>query len=117
MPNTGLNGSFALTEDNIDNEVTKRSAGTYALGYLNGENAFVVRYVGRSDDDVNGRLKQWVGEYKSFKYGYSLSPKNAFDKECRLYHDFGGKEKLDNEIHPDRPDNTDWECPICTIFD
>jgi len=24
---------------------------------------------------------------------------------------------LDNDIHPDRPDNSNWECPVCDIFD
>lgn len=119
MANTGLKGPFSLTEIGIDGEVAKTSAGAYVLGYLNGDNIFIVLYVGRSDDDINWRLKQWVGEknYKQFKYDYFLSPKSAFEKECRLYHDFGGKNKLDNNIHPDRPKNTDWECPVCTIFD
>jgi len=119
MANTGLKGHFSLTENGIDKEVTKTSAGVYALGHLNNDNTFIVSYVGRSDEDLNGRLKQWVGEknYKNFKYDYFPSSKSAFEKECRLYHDFGGKEKLDNDIHPDRPKNTNWECPVCTIFD
>ena len=119
MANTGLKGPFSLIETTIDREVAKISAGAYALGYLNNGNTFIVLYVGRSDDNLNGRLKQWIGEekYKQFKYDYFSSPKSAFEKECRLYHDFGGKEKLNNTIHPDRPKNTDWECPICTIFD
>ena len=44
-----------------------------------------------------------------------LSPaqKAAFEKECRNFHDFGGVEKLDNDIHPDRPDGAAWKCPVC----
>lgn len=35
-----------------------------------------------------------------------------------LLKNFGGIEKLDNDIHPNRPSNSkDWECPICDIFD
>jgi len=119
MANTGLKGPFLLTEDGIDNEVTRVSPGAYVLGYLNGNKTFIVCYVGRSDDDLNKRLKKWVGRknYKRFKYAYFSSPKAAFEKECRLYHDFGGKGKLDNDIHPARPENTNWECPVCTIFD
>lgn len=119
MASTGLKGPFPLTEDSIDNEVTRTSPGAYALGYLNDNRTFIVSYVGRSDDDLNGRLKKWVGKknYKRFKYDYFGSPKAAFEKECRLYHDFGGKQKLDNDVHPARPENTNWECPVCTIFD
>lgn len=119
MTNTGLKGSFPLTEDGIDNEVTRESLGAYALGHLNNNSTFIVSYVGRSDDDLNSRLKSWIGKknYKRFKYDYFPSPKAAFEKECRLYHDFGKKEVLDNDIHPARPENTNWECPVCTIFD
>lgn len=44
------------------------------------------------------------------------SAKAAFEKECHNYHDFGGKEKLDNTIHPDRPAGSGWKCPCCKIF-
>jgi hypothetical protein len=119
MAITGLKGPFSLTGTGIDREITKISAGAYALGHINGNDVFIVSYVGRSDNDLNGRLKQWINEknYKQFKYDYFPSPKSAFEKECHLYHDFGGKEKLDNEIHPDRPEDTNWECPVCFIFD
>ena len=119
MASTGLKGPFPLTEEGIDDEVTRTSPGAYALGYLDDSNTFIVCYVGRSDDDLNGRLKNWVGKknYKRFKYDYFASPKAAFEKECRLYHDFGGKQKLDNDVHPARPENANWECPVCTIFD
>ncbi|MBA7712289.1 hypothetical protein ES703_121261 [subsurface metagenome] len=119
MPSTRLRGSFPLTETGIDNEVTKTSPGAYVLGYLSSSRTFIVRYVGRADEDIKERLKKWIGKknYKRFKYGYFFSPKAAFEKECRLYHDFGGKAKLDNDIHPARPENTNWECPVCTIFD
>ncbi len=61
-------------------------------------------------------MKSWVGEnnkYKHFKFSYATSPKAAFEKECKNYHDFGGSEKLDNKQHPERPDGTNWECPVC----
>lgn len=117
MASLEMNGPYILTTEKIDEVVTKTSPGNYGLGYVNDKKVFIVKYVGRSDDDVNGRLKKWVGEYKKFKYSYASSPKAAFEKECRNYHDFGGKESLDNDNHPDRPDETDWECPKCTIFD
>lgn len=117
MASTGLKGPFLLTSEKIDEEVTEISPGTYVLGHLNDEDVFIVKYVGRSDEDLNDRLHDWIDEYKRFKFGYFNSEKEAFEKECIIYHDFGESESLDNEIHPDRPDNTDWECPSCAIFD
>lgn len=119
MATLNMQGPYPLTVDKIDEIVTRKSPGNYALGYSD-EKSFYVRYVGRADTDVNARLKYWVGKkdnYKEFKFSYASSPKSGFEKECQNYHDFGGTDKLDNEIHPDRPDGTDWECPVCNIFD
>jgi hypothetical protein len=118
MPSLGMKGPYALTKSKIDEVVTRTSAGNYALGYTNDKGAFIPRYVGRSDSDVNAELKSKVStKHKQFKFSYATSPKAAFEKECRNYHDFGGKDKLDNDIHPARPAGTDWKCPVCKIFD
>jgi hypothetical protein len=118
MPSLDMEGPYALTKAKIDEAVTPTSAGNYALGYTNDKGTFIVEYVGRSDSDVNAELKSKVGtKYKQFKFSYATSPKAAFEKECRNYHDFGGKDKLDNDIHPARPAGTDWKCPVCKIFD
>ena len=112
-----MHGSYDLTKVGVNNAVTRVSPGNYGLGYLNGE-TFIVEYVGRSDADVNGRLHDWVGtKYKRFKYSYASSAKAAFEKECQNYHDFGGSGSLDNDAHPDRPNGTNWGCPVCNIFD
>lgn len=114
MPNTGLNGPYQLSLEKIDRVVTKTLPGTYVLERKDSPNSFVVNYVGRSDDDINDRLKNWVGVkgYKRFKFSYFDSPKAAFEKECEIYHDFG-EDKLDNEIHPDCPNDEYWRCPVC----
>lgn len=116
MPSTGLNGPYDLTTQSIDRVITRTSPGVYVLERSTSVDSFVVDYVGRSDDDVSGRLKKWIGKrgYKRFKFGYHESPKAAFEKECNIYHDFGG---LDNEIHPQRPENANWQCPRCRVFD
>ncbi|MBA7669158.1 hypothetical protein ES703_77286 [subsurface metagenome] len=116
MPRLNMNGPYRLTVEKIDEVVTRESPGNYALGRVD-KNSFIVSYVGRSDDDLNGRLKYWVGKkYKHFKFSYATSRKAAFEKECKNFHDFGELEKLDNEHHPDRPDGTDWQCPVCDVF-
>ena len=115
MTTTGLKGPFSLDVKTIDKVVTKKSAGTYALGYLNKEGLFVPKYVGRSDTDINKRLKDSVGNnYPKFEFEYYGSPKAAFEKECNLYHDW--KAQLDNKEHPDRPENANWKCPRCKKF-
>ena len=115
MASLGMKGPYDLTDREIDRQVTVTSAGNYALGYERDE-TFIVNYVGRSDTDLNSRLKDWVKRYKKFKYSYATSPKAAFKKECHNYHDFGESEKLDNDKHPQRPADTDWKCPVCDIF-
>jgi hypothetical protein len=112
----GMTGPFDLNNEKIDELITKTSAGNYALGYLNKENSFIVKYVGRADSDLNGRLKDHVGEYSKFKFSYATSPKAAFEKECANYHDFGEKNSLDNKIHPDRPTGSNWKCPYCNNY-
>jgi hypothetical protein len=113
MASSGLNGPYTLTAANIDAVVTKISPGAYALGYSEGD-TFYIHRVGRSDNDLNKRLKDYVGDYNQFKYDYFPSAKAAFEKECNLYHDFKPK---DNVNHPDRPNGSNWSCPRCTIFD
>ena len=117
MATLNMNGPYDLTTAKVTAVVTKTSAGNYALGYVNTDNVFVVQYVGRADSDVAARIKQHVGEkYESFMFSYATSPKAAFEKECKNYHDFGGSQSLDNKIHPDRPAGTYWKCPYCNIF-
>jgi hypothetical protein len=118
MPSTGLFGPHSLTAKDIDAHVGA-SIGAYALGYVNDESTFIVKYVGRSDTDLNARLKNWVGDYKAFKYGHFDSTNGAFNKECHMFHDFGGTSSLDNSVHPARPSGSSHACPNgnCTDLD
>lgn len=115
MASLDMKGPYELTKKEIDKQISRTSAGNYALGKVS-NSTFYVSYVGRSDVDLNGRLKKWAGKYSKFKFSYATSSKAAFEKECRNYHDFGGSEKLDNEDHPQRPDGINWKCPFCNIF-
>jgi hypothetical protein len=38
--------------------------------------------------------------YTCFAFSYARSAEEAFEKECRNYHDFGGSDALDNEVPP-----------------
>jgi len=120
MAQLDMLGPYELTAETIDKIITKTSPGNYALGDVS-NSTFYINYVGRSDSDLNDRLKSWIGKndrYKRFKYSYAASPKDAFEKECKNYHDFSGdKGKLDNDKHPQRPEGTNWRCPLCDCFD
>ena len=60
MRSLEMNGSYPLSDDAIDEALTRTSPGNYALGYMDGD-TFNVFYVGRSDSDVRRRLHEWVG--------------------------------------------------------
>ena len=113
-----MNSSFPFTLSGINTNVKKTSIGNYALGHIGKNGSFIVRYVGRSDSNVRNELKNYLDIYddcKNFKYSYALTIKEAFEKECKNYHDFNGN--LYNKYHPDRPDGKKYECPVCDIFD
>lgn len=113
MVKSGLKGPYRLTHEKINEIVSRTSPGAYALGRYDGE-TFYISYVGRSDDKINDRLHDWVGKYSHFKFDYFPSARAAYEKECYLWHDFGGEErKLDNKEHPDKGDHKDWNCPVC----
>ncbi len=55
-----MTGSYPLSDEAIDEVLTRTSPGNYALGYMDG-GTFSVFYLGRSDSDVRRRLHEWVG--------------------------------------------------------
>ncbi|WP_421304111.1 hypothetical protein [Aeromonas veronii] len=119
MASLGLKGPFVLDYDTINEKITEKNAGNYALGSPSSSGGLIVQYVGRSDTDLNARLKQHAttGTYTHFKFDYATSPKAAFEKECHNFHDFGEEIKLANAMHPDRPKDANWKCPACNKFD
>ena len=111
-----MHGPFALTMNEIQNQIPDKVIGNYAFGYTNTDNEFVVEYVGRADrEPLRVRIKHGIYDgYKEFKFSIAQTAKEAYEKECKNWHDFGGPQnKLDNRIHPDKPDGTDYECPYC----
>lgn len=101
---------YTLSSAKIDEAVTLKSPGVYVLDRNTGI-GFIVKYVGRADEDVADRLKKHAGDgyYKYFKFEYALNAKAAFERECQLYHFYPS---LDNIIHPARPKNTSYACPV-----
>ena len=109
-----MRGPHTLTSSEIDSRVTRTAPGIYKAS--NSKTA--IKYVGRSDSDLNARLKTHVGVYRYFWYEYATSRRAAFQKECTLWHHYGGAHGgLDNINHPARPAGSGWKCPVCSIFD
>ena len=112
MADTGLKGPFELTDAGISREVVETSAGTYVLDRSHDSGPFHISYVGRADTNLNERLHEHVGKYKRFKFEYYSSAKEAYEKECGLYHDFNPPSTIS---HPGRPLGSGWTCPRCKL--
>ena len=107
---------FELNLDTINRLIKDNVVGNYALGYKSINGSFIVHYVGRSDTDLKQRLIQHLDDkkrYPFFKYRIASSIKEAYLRECKNYHDFGGENYLENEIHPAKPEGTKEVCPYC----
>ena len=99
-----MQGPYPILD--IDTYVTPDSIGSYILS--RGSNA--AHYVGRSDTDLNSRLKSHRGTgYVSFWFELASSPLEAFYSECDLYHKYNPQ---DNEMHPTAPPMASWKCPV-----
>lgn len=116
--------SYDLTYDEIDRLVADGRKGNYAFGYLDERGAFVVRYIGRSDSDLKEWIKHGIGDmesdkalrYERFKFSYADTVIDAYEKECRNYHDFGGENNLlVNKDHPAKPEGYKGKCPVCGV--
>ncbi len=115
MPSTRLHGPYLLTSEGIDTHVDQVGIGAYALGYVGTDGTFHVQRIGRSDDNLNNRLHQYLPlkKYRTYKYGFLGTSKECYEYECKIWHAFRPK---NNPNHPDTPDGTNYPCPVpnCT---
>lgn len=111
----------ALTSEAIDKAVPAGiMPGNYVIGRLTG-NTLNVIYVGRvdyrQDEGLKDRLKEHIGEWYGNLYFYwnkANSVKDSFETECNLYHFWLEHEgQLENSIHPRKPANQNYTCPVC----
>ena len=87
MASLDMQGAYYFSSKVVDIIVTETSPGNYALGETK-DKTFFVKYVGRSDTDINKELKSRLpSDHPEFKYSYATSAKAAFEKECYNYHD------------------------------
>jgi|ERR1035437_108610 hypothetical protein len=113
---------FPLTEKGIDEAIKETKAGNYRFcneGEKDGKNVYYARYIGRSDRDIKTENKMQGLLYKvdnndfplysHFQYVYEKNADEAYRNECIDYHYFP---KLDNEVHPATPENSNIKCPV-----
>lgn len=112
VKNSGLSGPFPLTYEGIETAV-RNGPGVFALGSINPSGRFCIQSVGRSDDDVKARLRDYIGAGTHFKFDNFPTERAAFIKECELFHDLAPP---GNHVHPGRPRGTTLRCPRCRIF-
>jgi hypothetical protein len=110
-----LSQVLAFNPATIDEAVTRRMPGVYALGHASIDNKFVIDRIGRSDTDLAARLKsdEYKGRFTWFQAAYVGNADAAYHAECELYHSYGGKL---NPNHPARPAGKFHRCNHCPIF-
>ena len=124
MASLNMRGPFVLTDEEVNRRVDDGKMGNYAYGYLEereGRQMFIVRYVGRSTTNLREEIKTRHKSDKKFtkldceyfKFSYAETEREAYEKECENFHDFGGEQSLLNDVHPAKPkDNGTYKCPI-----
>ncbi|MGV3526527.1 MAG: hypothetical protein ACO1RX_20080 [Candidatus Sericytochromatia bacterium] len=127
-------GPFLLNRESIIAHVQENKIGNYNLGVRRPSSPsqlhkplgahsgtkfsdidlmdFEIRYVGRSDKDLQIRLISHIeGEQDCdyFIFWYTNTAEEAYRKECIQYHAERGV--IFNKIHPDTPIGIDLVCP------
>jgi hypothetical protein len=106
----GLNGPFILAWESIEEELVDNCPGAYALGFTDHLGRFAITFVGSAGDDLKSRLKGHIGTAPQFKFRHYAQQRQAFEKECEMFHRFM---PAGNFLHPSRPQDVDWTCPKC----
>ncbi|MDE0221290.1 MAG: hypothetical protein OXJ90_18625 [Spirochaetaceae bacterium] len=115
-----MEGPFQLSSSVIDAVVGDPRPAVFLLRRIETTPAYA-HYrglVGRTQrgESLGSALARWVGPgYRVFWFEHADSDRDAFERECRLWHDLDGDAgTLDNDCHP-RPDGiSGGYCPLCT---
>ncbi|MCK4249284.1 MAG: GIY-YIG nuclease family protein [Candidatus Omnitrophica bacterium] len=112
-----MTGPCNLTESFVDANVSIQP-GAYILVNVNN----VAVYMGRSDSDLNSRLKDHMPSQEtnisikrtgptSFYFKNTQFAKDAYILECNWYHKYN---PTCNISHPAK-NSCDWFCPVCGL--
>jgi len=130
MASLDMDGPYPLDANEVARVVSKAGPGNFALGKMDKQKRFVVRFVGRDDKNVRdailqaarkvepapGLIGRLLGKEEgadAFKFSYAQDAEAAFGKHCRNYHGFNSKGQLDNKGHPKAPNGGFAKCPVC----
>ena len=114
-------GPLPFSIESIDRHVEPNRIGAYVLHTPEEKPGdLVIVRVGRSDTDLNVRLKDYLTEPRytedarydaitHFSFGYLETEESAFETECVLWHDW---EPPLNDHHPGRPRGSTHGCPV-----
>ena len=105
--------SYALTTSSVAETVTQTAPGVFILGQTI-DGTFHVKYVGWDAEDIAAAIKFQVGLFNRYKYEYTASAEEAFEKVCILYHMFLPAR---NKAHPEWQGHPHAECPMCDMFE
>lgn len=105
---------YPLNANTIDRLIQPNTIGNYVLGYRVDE-TIQIEYVGRSDTDLNRDLHEHLDDpYDAFMFSIQNTPTAAYIEECWNWHGCDGDQgKLENKIHPDKPEGCESTCPVC----
>jgi hypothetical protein len=107
-----LRGPFRLVSDVIGQFVPPGVPGVYVLGAVAPGDLHPVDVVGRADLDLAPVLLGLVGSNSGFMFAPATTTAEAFDLECRLYHQFM---LTGLRPHPQAPKDSALACPICGL--
>ena len=105
-----LKGPFSLVCDTLEDELVDGCPGVFALGYTDFLGRFCVTFVGSAGHELKSVLRNHIGTASQFKFRHFADEKQAFEKECELFHRFMPAK---NFLHPQRPPGANWSCPNC----
>jgi hypothetical protein len=101
---------YRLDPSVIEARVPPSVQGVFVLSY---DRTLDAR-IGRADSDLRKSLNEFVDTYAYFHFEVISSSKERFERECELFHRFGGdRGQLDNVDHPLPPAGPQLKCPLC----
>ncbi|MDL2307716.1 hypothetical protein LJC48_06825 [Desulfovibrio sp. OttesenSCG-928-C06] len=103
---------YPLNKGNVEKHALE-NRGSYRLGNALNEKGGLdgVSYVGRDDVNVRTRLMDHVNSGKAsyFRVFNADSVREAYEQECKDYHEF---KPAENTNHPAKPKNHQYPCPV-----
>lgn len=117
---------FLISDENIGN-LPEYQYSNYAFGFVNEKHKFVPAFIGRTDSNLKDEIKAASDQkteegrtYTHFKFKRALTQLDAYERECKNYHDFGFRKdgttkQLDNMMHPTKPSGAS-SCPVVNCY-